>query len=68
MGQVKWSEKASKNIEAIFEYISKDSKIYASRFVKSLIDATIKLDRMPKIGRIVPEFYTVELREIIYRN
>ncbi|MBW1982784.1 MAG: type II toxin-antitoxin system RelE/ParE family toxin [Deltaproteobacteria bacterium] len=68
MGQIKWTERASSNLQAIFEYISKDSKIYAARFVKALIAATRKLERMPRCGREVPELENPELREVIYGN
>lgn len=49
-------------------YISRDSKRYAIRLVKSLINATAKLESMPFIGRTVPEFEIYELREIIYNR
>jgi len=42
MGKVKWTENASKNLKHICGYIAKDSEIYATRFVKSLIGATVK--------------------------
>ena len=43
MGKVKWTENASKNLKHICGYIAKDSEIYATHFVKSLIGATEKL-------------------------
>ena len=55
MGEIRWSEKSSADLQSIFEYISKDSKIYATRFIKSLINSTIRLKAMPRCGRIVPE-------------
>ncbi|MCU0286732.1 MAG: type II toxin-antitoxin system RelE/ParE family toxin [Acidobacteria bacterium] len=68
MAKVRWSEKSSKNLQALYEYISRDSKIYAGRFVESLIKAVKKLEIMPFYGRVVPEFERDELREVIYRN
>lgn len=41
-------------MQAIHDYIAIDSKTYASRFMKSLIKAAIKLEKMPRCGRIVP--------------
>jgi plasmid stabilization system protein ParE len=55
MGQIKWTGKASDNLLAIFDYIASDSKIYATSFIKSLIDSTRKLETMPFCGRFVPE-------------
>ncbi|MBI4684902.1 MAG: type II toxin-antitoxin system RelE/ParE family toxin [Nitrospirae bacterium] len=68
MGEIKWSEKASSHLEAIHNYIAKDSKTYAIRFIKSLIKSTSKLEKAPRCGRIVPEFEIDRLREVIYQN
>ncbi|MCK4761627.1 MAG: type II toxin-antitoxin system RelE/ParE family toxin [Candidatus Aminicenantes bacterium] len=68
MGRVKWTEKASSHIQSIQEYISRDSKVYALRYIKSLVKAAEKLEMMPFCGRIVPEFESEDFREIIFRN
>lgn len=68
MGQIKWTEKASSHLQAIHEYISKDSITYATRFIKSLVKAATKLEAMPNIGRIVPELENYGCREVIYQN
>ena len=68
MGEIKWTEKASINLQSIFDYISSDSRLYATRYLKTLIIATKRLETMPRSGRIVPEFENPELREVIYGN
>jgi plasmid stabilization system protein ParE len=68
MGKIKWTEKASCNLESIHEYISRDSEIYATRFAKSLIKATKRLVDMPYSGRIVHEFESNDFREVIFRR
>lgn len=68
MGEIRWTEKASNNLHAIYDYIAQDSKIYAARFIKSLIKATLKLESLPYSGRIVPEFESYRFREVIYQN
>ena len=68
MGKIRWTEKASSNLQAIHDYIAKDSKTYATRFIKSLIKATTKLETMPRCGRIVPELERYKFREVIYQN
>lgn len=68
MGKLKWSFKASKHLHAIFDYIAQDSKTYASRFIKSLIQATRKLEKHPYCGRIVPELESYGFREVLYKN
>ncbi|MBU4077892.1 MAG: type II toxin-antitoxin system RelE/ParE family toxin [Euryarchaeota archaeon] len=68
MGKIRWAEKASSNLQAIHDYIAKDSKTYAARFIKSLIKATAKLEQMPRCGRIVPELEGYGFREVIFQN
>lgn len=68
MGQIRWTEKASSHLHAIYEYIAQDSKVYASRFTKSLIKATSKLEYLPLCGRIVPELKDGCFREVIYES
>ncbi|MDP2753025.1 MAG: type II toxin-antitoxin system RelE/ParE family toxin [Nitrospirota bacterium] len=50
------------------DYIARDSKTYATRFIKSLIKATTKLEIMPRCGRIVPELESYGFREVIFQN
>ena len=68
MGEIRWTEKASNNLQAIYDYIAKDSPTYAAWFVKSFINATKKLEVMPRCGRIVPELESYGFREVIYQN
>ena len=68
MGKIRWTEKASNHLYAIHEYIARDSKTYATRFIRSLVKSTMKLGTMPHIGRIVPELANYYFREIIYQN
>jgi|SRR5659263_188566 len=68
MVKIKSTEKASGDLEAIHEYIARQSKVYASRFIKSLISAPIKLETMPLCGRIVPELESYGIRDIVYYN
>ena len=49
-------------------FISKDSKLYAARYVKALIHSTKKLENMPRCGCIVPELDDPRFREVIYGN
>jgi toxin ParE1/3/4 len=68
MGKIKWTNRALKDLNSIFDYIASDSLFYAERFTRSLINSTLKLEKMPKSGRIIPEFAQDNLREIIYHN
>jgi toxin ParE1/3/4 len=68
MGEIRWTKKASNNLQAIYIYIARDSETYALRFVKSLINAVTKLEIAPYCGRLVPELFNYGFREVIYRN
>ncbi len=68
MGKIKWTERASSNLQAIHDYIARDSKTYATRFIKSLIKATTKLEIMSRCGRIVPELESYGFREVTFQN
>ena len=60
-----WTELAIEDLKLIHEYISKDSKLYADRFIEKIINRVEQLESFPKSGRVVPEFDSPEIREII---
>jgi plasmid stabilization system protein ParE len=62
--KVRWSPEAYNDIELIAEYISRDSKNYASSVVKTIIEKAKNLELSPKSGRIVPEFENEIIREV----
>ncbi|MBI2429404.1 MAG: type II toxin-antitoxin system RelE/ParE family toxin [Ignavibacteriales bacterium] len=68
MGQVRWTKKSASHLEEIHSFIAKGSPLYATRFMKSLIQATLKLETLPLCGRIVPELEEFGFREVFYRN
>jgi plasmid stabilization system protein ParE len=70
VGKIVWTEKASVHLRAIHDYIAEDSSVYATRFIKSLVQATAKLEVFPMAGRSVPEFEgtSIDLREVIYQG
>ena len=68
MGKIRWTLKASNHLQAIHEYISKDSRTYAIRFIKSLVKTTDKLMTLPQCGRIVPELENYGFRELFFQN
>ena len=68
MVKVIWTEIAIEDLHSIHDYISKDSKRYADRFIEKLIDRVSQLENFPKSGRVVPEFDSVDTRELIEGN
>ncbi len=68
MAEVSWSLKAEADLQAIEEYIAKDSDLRAVALVDRLVEAVERLIDSPKIGRIVPEFGREDLREVVCRG
>ena len=68
MVKVLWTEFALEDLRSIHSYIAKDSKIYADKFVEKLINRVDQLESFPKSGRVVPEFESDTIRELIEGN
>ncbi len=64
-----WSDPAVSDLEAIRDYIARDSEHYATRFITKIIEAAERLEELPRLGRRAPEAPDApEVREILYRN
>jgi addiction module RelE/StbE family toxin len=68
MVKVVWTQFALDDLKAIHEYISKDSKVYADRFIEKVIRRVDQLEQFPQSGRVVPEFDSETLKELIEGN
>lgn len=68
MAQINWTKKSLKDLKAINDYISLDSKFYAARFISLLVERVEQLMEFPESGRIVPEKNEPEIRELIQGN
>jgi toxin ParE1/3/4 len=68
MVKIIWSEFAVEDLRSIHNYILKDSKVYADRFVEKIISRVSQLESNPQSGRVVPEFNIETLRELIEGN
>lgn len=66
--KVIWSFEAISDLEAIAEYISKDSKYYATSFVQKVLEVSKSLSKFYERGRIVPELINPEIREIFVKE
>lgn len=64
--KIVWSSHAVRNLEDICAFIGRDSEKYASIFAQRVITA-IEADN-PEIGRVVPEYAEISLREKILGN
>ena len=63
-----WSEVAIDELKEVFDYISKDSKVYAKRQVNKIRQATKILKASKYIGKEVEEIGIPTIREIIEGN
>ena len=62
--RVTWSPAALDDVEAIAEYIERDSPVYARAVVQKILATTRKLQRFPRAGRTVPELGDEQIREL----
>ena len=65
MVKIVWTEFAIEDLKSIYDHISQDLKIYADRFIEKLISRVDQLEAQPQSGRIVTEFHSETLRELI---
>ncbi len=59
-----WSPDALDDIEAIGEFIARDSQFYAESTVQKIVETAEPLVQNPKLGRIVPEIANESIREL----
>ena len=60
-----WTYTAIEHLLAIYEYISRDSSVYANRMVDRLTHRSEQITDFPLSGRMVPEYEAEDIREII---
>ncbi len=68
MVKILWTDFAIEDLRSIHDYIAKDSRRYAERYIEKLITRVDQLQNFPKSGRVVPEFDSPAIRELIEGN
>lgn len=63
--KVCWTDEALGHLDAIHDYIARNSEIYARRMVDRLTSRSKQIGRFPQSGRMVPEYHDVDIREVI---
>ena len=58
-----WSPEALNDVDAIADYIHRDSPVYARAVTEKIIETSRFLKRFPEAGRIVPELDDKTIRE-----
>ena len=66
--KVIWSFEATADLEAIADYIARDSSFYAASFVIEVREASRSLNEFSERGRIVPELGEPTIRELLIRE
>lgn len=61
--RIEWSPEATEDINAIAEYIGRDSVFYARAVITKILAVAKSLDVFPKAGRKVPELGDENIRE-----
>jgi addiction module RelE/StbE family toxin len=62
---VRWTEQAAGDLQAIREFIERDSPRYGRLVAERLFNSTERLATFPLSGRLVPELGRDDIRELI---
>jgi len=65
VSHIRWTEQAVTDLQAIRDYIARDSPRYGHLVAERLFEATQRLEDFPLLGRMVPELGLDDIREII---
>ena len=65
---ISWTEPAVRDLESIKDYIARDSKYYAKKFIERIFSIVENLMILPNRGRKVPEIDNENIKEIIFNN
>ena len=58
-----WSEEAKRDLRGIYEYIARESKIYAQRVADNIVAKSMETDKMPRRFHMMPELEEDAVRE-----
>jgi len=62
---VVWTQHAIAQLVDIYEFIIQDSSMYAKQMVDRLTRRSEQLGQFPQSGRMVPEYASEDIREVI---
>jgi addiction module RelE/StbE family toxin len=65
MAKLIWTEKALCSLEAIYDYIAKDSVQYAKYHTRKIIESLNIIITFPESGKLLPEFNQSSYRQIV---
>ena len=65
MIEVRWAPQAADDLQAIHDYIARDSQRYATAEAQRILVTVDQLHEFPLLGRVVPEHGLDDVRELI---
>ena len=65
MAEVRWTVRALRDYQTIFESIEESSPSYAAAFSHRLNTSIERLETFPGLGRVVPEYESESIRELL---
>ena len=68
MASVRWTVGARHDLQEIVLFIASDSPTYAAATAERIVGAVERLQRLPKLGRTVPEYEDTQIRELLVGN
>ncbi|MBI4652101.1 type II toxin-antitoxin system RelE/ParE family toxin [Candidatus Desantisbacteria bacterium] len=68
MAKIKWTPQSLDDIDAVSNFIARDSVYYAQTFAVEVFETVEHLKLFPESGRIVPELNRSEIKEVIFGN
>lgn len=68
MAEVVWTERALNDLQAIYLFMARDAPEYARLVNRRLYQATTRLADFPRSGRVVSEWDSEDVRELIAQS
>jgi plasmid stabilization system protein ParE len=65
--EIRWTPQAADDLQAIHDFIARDSPRYARAEIERVLAAIDRLEAFPNCGRIVPEYRQDDVRELLER-
>jgi len=65
VSRIRWAPQATDDLQAIRDFIGRDSPRYATLVVERIVAAVDILERFPLAGRQVPEHSREDVRELV---
>lgn len=66
--EVRWSDEARSDLHEIAEFISRDSAYLAALSLSRIIERAEQAREFPRGGRVVPEFGSGRIRELLWKD